>query len=71
MLRKTDNGIFFKRILSGVLLAMPLLTKAQQLIKYVDPFVGTGGRGHTYPGATSPFSMVQLRPDNGSPHNKK
>jgi len=29
----------------------------------VNPFVGTGGHGHTYPGATSPFGMVQLSPD--------
>ena len=33
---------------------------------YVDPFVGTGGHGHTYPGATVPFGMVQLSPDNGT-----
>ncbi len=33
------------------------------LIKYVDPFIGTGGHGHTYPGATVPFGMVQLSPD--------
>ena len=32
---------------------------------YVDPFIGTGGHGHTYPGATLPFGMVQLSPDNG------
>src|SRR5882757_4413159 len=31
--------------------------------KYVDPFIGTGGHGHTYPGATVPFGMVQLSPD--------
>ena len=30
---------------------------------YVDPFIGTGGHGHTYPGATMPFGMVQLSPD--------
>ena len=32
---------------------------------YVDPFLGTGGHGHVYPGATVPFGMVQLSPDNG------
>jgi predicted alpha-1,2-mannosidase len=32
-------------------------------IKYVNPFIGTGGHGHTYPGATAPFGMVQLSPD--------
>lgn len=38
---------------------------AQRLITYVDPFIGTGGHGHTFPGATVPFGMVQLSPDNG------
>lgn len=31
--------------------------------KWVDPFIGTGGHGHTFPGATMPFGMVQLSPD--------
>lgn len=35
------------------------------LTKFVDPFIGTGGHGHTYPGATVPFGMVQVSPDNG------
>lgn len=39
---------------------------AQDLTRYVDPFIGTGGHGHTYPGATVPFGMVQLSPDNGT-----
>ena len=30
---------------------------------YVNTFVGTGGHGHTYPGATAPFGMIQLSPD--------
>ncbi|WP_407525015.1 GH92 family glycosyl hydrolase [Lacibacter sp. MH-610] len=38
---------------------------AQQLTKFVDPFLGTGGHGHVYPGAVVPFGMVQLSPDNG------
>ena len=29
----------------------------------VNPFIGTGGHGHTYPGATMPFGMMQLSPD--------
>ena len=32
-------------------------------LKYVDPFIGTGFHGHTFPGATVPFGMVQLSPD--------
>jgi len=38
-------------------------TKDKQLISYVNPFIGTGGHGHTYPGATAPFGMMQLSPD--------
>jgi predicted alpha-1,2-mannosidase len=33
------------------------------LCEKVNPFIGTGGHGHTYPGATRPFGMVQLSPD--------
>jgi len=33
------------------------------LTRYVDPFIGTGGHGHTYPGPSLPFGMVQLSPD--------
>jgi predicted alpha-1,2-mannosidase len=55
-----------KSVVLIVLLTVPLLIQAQQLIKYVDPFIGTGGHGHTYPGTTVPFGMVQLSPDNGT-----
>jgi predicted alpha-1,2-mannosidase len=34
-----------------------------KLIQYVNPFIGTDRMGHTYPGATVPFGMVQLSPD--------
>ncbi|MGW8266997.1 MAG: GH92 family glycosyl hydrolase [Longimicrobiales bacterium] len=37
----------------------------EPLTRYVDPFIGTGGHGHVYPGATVPFGMVQLSPDQG------
>src|SRR5438128_5365138 len=41
-----------------------LTVSAQRaLTQYVDPFIGTGGHGHTFPGATLPFGMVQLSPD--------
>lgn len=32
---------------------------------YVNPFIGTGGHGHTYPGATVPSGMLQVTPVNG------
>ena len=37
------------------------------LAEYVDPFIGTDWVGNVYPGATVPFGMVQLSPDNGLP----
>ncbi|SEB38662.1 alpha-1,2-mannosidase, putative [Tenacibaculum sp. MAR_2009_124] len=37
--------------------------KDKNLVSYVNPFIGTGGHGHTYPGATMPFGMMQLSPD--------
>ncbi len=39
--------------------------KETALNQYVDPFIGTGGHGHTYPGATVPFGMLQVSLDNG------
>jgi predicted alpha-1,2-mannosidase len=37
---------------------------AKQLVDYVDPFIGTDGTGHTFPGPSRPFGMVQPGPDN-------
>ena len=48
------------------LLAFSLTASAQKkkdYTGYVNPFIGTGGHGHTYPGAVVPFGMVQLSPD--------
>lgn len=33
------------------------------MTRFVDPFVGTGGHGHTYPGPSLPFGMIQPGPD--------
>jgi predicted alpha-1,2-mannosidase len=49
-----------------LLLAVHALSQtrdAARWTKLVDPFVGTGGHGHTFPGASLPFGMVQLSPD--------
>lgn len=37
--------------------------KNRALTSYVNPFIGTGAHGHTYPGASMPFGMMQLSPD--------
>jgi predicted alpha-1,2-mannosidase len=40
--------------------------KQDRLTDFVDPFIGTGSHGHTYPGAAYPFGQIQLSPDNGT-----
>ncbi len=37
----------------------------EDLVRYINVFLGTGGHGHTFPGATVPFGAVQLSPDTG------
>ena len=32
-------------------------------LQYVNPFIGTGGEGHNFPGAVVPFGMIQVSPD--------
>lgn len=51
-------------IIIGVVLCFQLNSSAQRnYASYVNPFIGTGGHGHTYPGATMPHGMLQLSPD--------
>ncbi|RZM31672.1 MAG: glycoside hydrolase family 92 protein, partial [Sphingomonas sp.] len=51
---------------SAVAIAAPLA--AQSTYDQVDPMIGTGGEGHTFPGAVAPFGMVQLSPDTDTTH---
>ena len=41
---------------------LPMMIYAQDFTQYVNPLIGTSRMGHTYPGATVPFGMVQLSP---------
>ena len=50
-------------ILGVAALAGAACSHSSAPLEYVDPFIGTGFHGHTYPGATTPFGMVQLSPD--------
>jgi predicted alpha-1,2-mannosidase len=54
-----------KKLLLSVFILSVLGTQAQNTdyTRLVNPFIGTGGHGHTFPGATLPFGMVQLSPD--------
>ncbi len=51
------------RLLLLFLLGATKLYAQPEYTKYVNPFIGTGGHGHTYPGAVLPHGMVQLSPD--------
>lgn len=60
------------RICALVFIVFALVTAIQgqshstrREVDYVNPFIGTHANGHTYPGATVPFGMVQVSPDNG------
>lgn len=46
-----------------IILLPNLIYSQTNFSQFVNPFIGTGGHGHTYPGATLPFGMVQLSPD--------
>ena len=54
-------------LLAGFILSVNCIS-AQNLTRWVNPFIGTGAvqsslSGNNYPGATVPFGMVQLSPD--------
>jgi predicted alpha-1,2-mannosidase len=46
-----------------VVVACSRAVAQDNLIQYVNPLIGTHKMGHTYPGATVPFGMVQLSPE--------
>jgi predicted alpha-1,2-mannosidase len=52
-----------KNLFASLFLMLSIFSYAQNYHQYVNPMIGTGGHGHTYPGATVPFGMVQLSPD--------
>ena len=59
-------------IAAGAALLFCALVSAQtpNNTSYVNPFIGTDGMGHTFPGACVPFGGVQLSPDTDTiPHN--
>jgi predicted alpha-1,2-mannosidase len=55
---------FLKLSFAYCLLCIAYYSNAQtNYAKIVNPFIGTGGHGHTFPGAVAPFGMVQVSPD--------
>ncbi len=64
--KQLSTIITMKKIVFPLLILLLSITgNGQSVSRYVDPFIGTAAHGHTYPGATAPFGMVQLSPDNG------
>ncbi len=74
--RCSDGVRFWDLKRTGRLLTLAVLTlltahgllltataQTRDYTRWVNPFIGTGGHGHTFPGATMPFGMVQLSPD--------
>ena len=51
---------------AALILCNACTTDNHSALEYVDPFIGTGFHGHTYPGATVPYGAVQLSPDTRS-----
>jgi len=60
-------GVTFLSVLLCLSVSCSKNTKSDALANdntvYVNPFIGTGGHGHTFPGAVIPNGMVQLSPD--------
>ena len=54
---------FISTLLTLFISSCSSLSDKKDFTGYVDPFIGTGGHGHTFPGATLPFGMVQISPD--------
>ena len=55
-----------RKLLASLLFILPtnfISAQVSDPSKFVNPFIGTDLHGHTYPGATVPFGMVQLSPD--------
>lgn len=50
---------------SGLAGCNPQPALQNQVVDYVDPMIGTDFFGHTHPGSTLPFGLVQLGPDTG------
>ncbi len=50
-------------LLTAFCLLPTVAGQSRDFARWVNPFIGTGGHGHTFPGATMPFGMVQLSPD--------
>jgi predicted alpha-1,2-mannosidase len=63
LLPRLLKGFALSTLLGGALAAAQKAPAPPSPVDAVDPFIGTAGEGHTFPGAVAPFGMVQLSPD--------
>jgi predicted alpha-1,2-mannosidase len=70
--KRSQNGRFFWSIILFVILfgnsviaqnTKKINKRVFNPTEFVNPFIGTDGHGHTYPGAQAPFGFMQLSPD--------
>jgi predicted alpha-1,2-mannosidase len=77
MTKEKFYNVYLATVCIVIIGALGLFNPAQAAVEvdspadYVNPFIGTGGEGHTFPGAVVPFGMVQLSPDTNIKHYKK
>ena len=66
MKKVAKNGIqvLFALVILNFLFIESKSSLEKNLIKYIDPFIGSGGHGHVFVGASVPFGGVQVGPTN-------
>src|SRR6185437_16006422 len=63
-MRKSVNGLaLLLALMLGAGAVRAQTSAPATAYDFVDPMIGTGGGGHTFPGAVAPFGMIQLSPD--------
>ncbi len=62
-MKLSNFNIIFIAISTIFLISNCNKSESKFVSRYVNPFIGTDGNVHTFPGATFPFGMVQLSPD--------
>ena len=65
LLYETEVAVHAYSTMEDLHIASRLQESNVSLEEDVDVFIGTAGHGHTFPGVSQPFGMVQVSPDNG------
>ncbi|WP_158798761.1 GH92 family glycosyl hydrolase [Pedobacter sp. L105] len=65
MNRSTRNGLYLSCMISLLSISI-CLGQVSGNARFVDPFIGAANTGHTFPGATVPFGMIQASPETGN-----